>query len=85
MKATDASVRTNKGVADLSTIAGMKVSTFETRHKVVLEIEAQLYYVKNVKQFCSLADLNTLNLNELNDYSKSHGRSEVLKSHPEWF
>jgi hypothetical protein len=85
MKVTDASVRTNKGVADLSTIAGMNVSTFENRHKVEVEIETQLYYVKKVKQFCSLLVHNTLNLNELNDYSKSNRRSEVLKSHPEWF
>jgi hypothetical protein len=82
---THASIRGKKAASELSTNAGMKVSTFEERYEAAYGCKVEIKYEKNGRLYRSLDEHNNLTLNEFNNWAKEHGASELLSEHPDWF
>lgn len=82
---THASIRGKKGADDLSTNAGMKVSTFEKRYEEAYGAKVEIKYIKGGKTFKTLGEHDNLTLTEMNAWVKEKGGVEVKKEKPDWF
>lgn len=82
---THASIRGKKGADDLSTNAGMKVSTFEKRYEEAYGAKVEIKYIKGGKTFKTLGEHDNLILTEMNAWVKEKGGVEVKKEKPDWF
>lgn len=82
---TLASIRAKKEANELSTNAGMKVSTFERRYMETFGSRVEIMYKKNGRHYRSLGDLDNMTLNEFNKWCKNNGAAEIMVEHPEWF
>jgi hypothetical protein len=82
---THASVRGKKSASELSTNAGMNVGTFESRYEAAFGSRVEIMYQKNGRNYQSLADSNSMSLNEYNTWVKNNGGAEIMKAEPSWF
>jgi hypothetical protein len=82
---THASIRGKKGADELSTNASMNVGTFESRYEAAFGCKVEIYYSKNNRSYRSLAENNSKTLNDYNEYAKSLGAAEVMKTFKELF
>lgn len=82
---THSSVRSKKAAAELSTNAGMKVSTFEKRYEDAYGSKVEIMYQKGGKLYRSLGDSDNETLSAYNAWVKEKGGSEIVKENPDWF
>ena len=82
---THASVRASKNSKELSTNAGMKVSTFESRYKDAYGSSIEIKYIKGSRTYRTLGKHNDLTLSEMNAWVKDNGGVKVRESKPDWF
>lgn len=70
---------------ELSTLATMKLSSYESRYEGAFCSKMEIKYEKNGRLLRSLNDHNEMTLNEFNNRRKENGASKILEKNPEWF
>jgi len=82
---THASIRVSKNSKELSTNAGMKVSTFESRYEDAYGCKIEIKYIKGSRTYRTLGEHNDLTLSEMNAWAKDNGGAEIREDKPDWF
>lgn len=83
---THASIRAaGKSGGELKASPNMKVGNFEKRYEETFGVKVEVKYNKNGRTYKTGDNHDAMTLNQLNNWGKENGCSEIVPTNPDWF